>query len=73
MPASAGNGFAGAGRFLELGHDRIVRDRIADRATLAAMIEQGAIPRRAVGDAVAHDAIMAELNESTNPSETVSG
>ena len=37
------------------------------RATLAAMIEQGAIPRRAVGDAIAHDAIMAELNESTNP------
>ena len=36
------------------------------RATLSAMIEEGTIPRRAVGDAVAHDAIMAELQESTS-------
>ena len=43
------------------------------RATLSAMIEDGAIPRRAVGDAVAHDAIMAELNRSTNSTEAVAG
>ena len=43
------------------------------RATLSAMIEEGAIPRRAVGDAIAHDAIMAELKESTSPTESVVG
>ena len=39
------------------------------RAALSAMIEQGAIPRRALGDAVAHDAIMEELEESASSSE----
>jgi hypothetical protein len=33
------------------------------------MIEQGAIPRRALGDAVAHDAIMEELEESASSGE----
>lgn len=32
------------------------------RATLSAMIEGGQIPRRAIGDVIAHDAIMAELD-----------
>jgi len=36
------------------------------RATLSAMIEEGAIPRRAIADAVAHDAIMEELEESAS-------
>ena len=35
------------------------------RATLSAMIEQGAIPRRSTTDAVAHVAIMKELDEAT--------
>jgi RNA polymerase sigma-70 factor (ECF subfamily) len=39
------------------------------RAALSAMIEQGAIPRRALGDAVAHDAIMEELEESASSGE----
>ncbi|MCA1661599.1 MAG: sigma-70 family RNA polymerase sigma factor [Novosphingobium sp.] len=39
------------------------------RATLSAMIEQGAIPRRALGDAVAHDAIMEELEGSASSTE----
>ena len=43
------------------------------RAALSAMIEQGAIPRRALDDAVAHDAIMEELEESTSPSEQAHG
>ena len=38
------------------------------RATLSAMIEEGAIPRRAIADAVAHDAIMEELEESASSS-----
>jgi len=36
------------------------------RAALSAMIEEGAIPRRAIADAVAHDAIMEELEESAS-------
>jgi len=36
------------------------------RAALSAMIEEGAIPRRAIEDAVAHDAIMEELEESAS-------
>jgi len=43
------------------------------RAALSAMIEQGAIPRRALGDAVAHDAIMEELEESASSSEQAQG
>lgn len=39
------------------------------RAALSSMIEEGAIPRRAIGDAVAHDAIMAELGQSASPVE----
>ena len=35
------------------------------RATLSAMIEQGAIPRRSTSDAVAHVAIMQELDDAT--------
>ena len=35
------------------------------RAALASMIEDGSIPRRAIGDAVAHDAIMKELDGSS--------
>ena len=38
------------------------------RAALSAMIEEGAIPRRAIADAVAHDAIMEELEESASSS-----
>jgi len=33
------------------------------------MIEEGAIPRRAIADAVAHDAIMEELEESASSVE----
>jgi RNA polymerase sigma factor (sigma-70 family) len=36
------------------------------RAALTAMIEDGTIPRRAIGDAVAHDAIMEQLQDSSN-------
>ena len=43
------------------------------RAALSAMIEQGAIPRRALGDAVAHDAIMEELEESASSGEQARG
>jgi RNA polymerase sigma factor (sigma-70 family) len=43
------------------------------RAALSAMIEQGAIPRRALGDAVAHDAIMEELEESASSGEQAHG
>jgi RNA polymerase sigma factor (sigma-70 family) len=39
------------------------------RAALSAMIEEGAIPRRAIADAVAHDAIMEELEESSSAAE----
>jgi RNA polymerase sigma-70 factor (ECF subfamily) len=39
------------------------------RATLSGMIEEGAIPRRAIGDAVAHDAIMEELEDSASHAE----
>jgi len=39
------------------------------RAALSAMIEEGAIPRRAIADAVAHDAIMEELEESASSGE----
>ena len=39
------------------------------RAALSAMIEEGAIPRRAIADAVAHDAIMEELEESSSSAE----
>jgi RNA polymerase sigma-70 factor (ECF subfamily) len=39
------------------------------RATLSGMIEEGAIPRRAIGDAVAHDAIMEELEDSAANTE----
>jgi len=39
------------------------------RAALSAMIEEGAIPRRAIADAVAHDAIMEELEESASSVE----
>ena len=42
------------------------------RAALAGMIEDGSIPRRAIGDAVAHDAIMAELDGSANNRERAS-
>jgi RNA polymerase sigma-70 factor (ECF subfamily) len=43
------------------------------RAALSAMIEQGAIPRRALDDAVAHDAIMEELEESASSGEQAQG
>lgn len=36
------------------------------RATLAAMIESGSLPRRSTDDAVAQDAIMAELDQSVH-------
>jgi RNA polymerase sigma factor (sigma-70 family) len=40
------------------------------RAALSSMIEDGTIPRRAIGDAVAHDAIMDELDNSSNGERT---
>jgi RNA polymerase sigma factor (sigma-70 family) len=43
------------------------------RAALSSMIEDGTIPRRAIGDAVAHDAIMEELNDSSNGERGASG
>ena len=36
------------------------------RATLSAMMEDGSVPRRAIGDVVAHDAIMEDLQTSSN-------
>jgi RNA polymerase sigma factor (sigma-70 family) len=36
------------------------------RAALASMIEEGAIPRRRTGDAIAHDAIMQELDDTAH-------
>jgi RNA polymerase sigma-70 factor (ECF subfamily) len=40
------------------------------RAALSSMIEDGTIPRRAIGDAVAHDAIMEELHDSSTGERT---
>lgn len=41
------------------------------RATLSAMIEDGSIPRRAIGDVVAHDAIMGELDTAVQNADAV--
>lgn len=39
------------------------------RAALTSMIEEGQIPRRSTDDAVAHDAIMTELNETVHSAD----
>ncbi|MFC4294221.1 sigma-70 family RNA polymerase sigma factor [Novosphingobium tardum] len=41
------------------------------RAALTAMIEDGSLPRRKTGDAVAHDAIMAELEDTARSDDRV--
>jgi RNA polymerase sigma-70 factor (ECF subfamily) len=41
------------------------------RATLSAMIEDGTIPRRAIGDVVAHDAIMGELDSAVQAADAL--
>lgn len=41
------------------------------RATLSAMIEDGTIPRRAIGDVVAHDAIMGELDTAVQAADAL--